>query len=266
MKTFIVDSFTNKMFKGNPAGVCVTKEPVSDLVKQNIASELGFSETAFIQKKNEENYSIEFFTPIKEISLCGHATLASAKILFTQEKLDAVTFHNREGIELKVFKTNNGITMTFPSYQTVKKEIPRPLMEALGIDRPIEVRFNDELKIILIEIKNCVVLELLRPDFVALVNSYKGIDGVLVTAQGDNKGFDFCYRYFWPWAGTNEDPVTGAVQTFLTPYWASKLGRTRLKAYQCSSRTGMMTTELKDGVVKIFGEAVIVLEGNLNVN
>lgn len=266
MKTFIVDSFTNKMFKGNPAGVCIINEPVSDSLKQNIAAELGFSETAFIQKKNEENYSITFFTPLKEISLCGHATLAAAKILFSQEKLDAITFHNREGIELKVFKNNNGITMTFPSYQTVKKEIPRQLLEALGIDRAIEVCFNEELKIILIEIKNCMTLELLRPDFVALVNSYKGIDGVLVTAQDNNNGFDFCYRYFWPWAGTNEDPVTGAVQTFLTPYWSSKLGRTRLKAYQCSARTGIMTTELKDGEVKIFGEAVIVMEGNLKLN
>ena len=116
-------------------------------------------------------------------------------------------------------------------------------------------------KIILIEINSALELANLKPDFTALINSYTGINGVLVTAIADNENYDFHYRYFWPWAGTNEDPVTGGVQTFLTKYWATKLNKTKLKAYQSSLRTGTMSTELLQGKVCILGEAVTVLEG-----
>ena len=116
-------------------------------------------------------------------------------------------------------------------------------------------------KIILLEIETAAALANLKPDFAALVNSYTGINGVLVTAISDNESFDFHYRYFWPWAGTNEDPVTGGVQTFLTKYWASKLNKRILNAYQSSFRTGTMRTELLQDKVCILGEAVITLDG-----
>ena len=117
----------------------------------------------------------------------------------------------------------------------------------------------------MIEIKSTVELANLKPDFTALKNSYTGINGVLVTSVSDSVSFDFHYRYFWPWAGTNEDPVTGGVQTFLTKYWATKLNKTKLNAYQSSLRTGTMSTELLHDKVYILGEAVTILEGELNL-
>jgi PhzF family phenazine biosynthesis protein len=135
------------------------------------------------------------------------------------------------------------------------------MLEALGIKEIINKRYSSRNKIILIEIKSAKDLANLKPDFTALINSYNGINGVLVTAVSDCEEFDFHYRYFWPWAGTNEDPVTGGVQTFLTKYWAIKLNKTKLTAFQSSLRTGTMSTELLQDKVVISGEAVTVLEG-----
>ena len=132
-------------------------------------------------------------------------------------------------------------------------------MELLKLKTKGSVQKN---KIILIEIKSASELANLKPDFVALLNAYSGINGVLVTAISDTEKFDFHYRYFWPWAGTNEDPVTGGVQTFLTKYWATKLQKTTLNAFQSSARTGTMRLEFLEDKIFIFGEAVTVLEGN----
>jgi len=133
--------------------------------------------------------------------------------------------------------------------------------EAYRISEIVNNRYSPNNKIILIEIKSAVELANLKPDFAALINSYTGINGVLITAISDSEKFDFHYRYFWPWAGTNEDPVTGGIQTFLTKYWAIKLNKTKLNAYQSSLRTGTMSTELSQNKVCILGEAVTVLEG-----
>jgi predicted PhzF superfamily epimerase YddE/YHI9 len=151
--------------------------------------------------------------------------------------------------------------MQFPVYDTEEIRVPQSMFHALGIDNAVNTRFSPKNKIILIEIANSTALATLQPDFLSLLNSYFGINGVLVTAQSNNDDFDFHYRYFWPWVGTNEDPVTGGVQTFLTKYWAGKLNKNKLRAFQCSLRTGMMTTELLQDKVVIYGEAVIVFEG-----
>jgi predicted PhzF superfamily epimerase YddE/YHI9 len=155
--------------------------------------------------------------------------------------------------------------MQFPVYETEEIEVPEEVLEALGIEEIINQRYSSQNKIILIEIKSAKDLAGLKPDYTALVNSYNGINGVLVTAVSGSEGFDFHYRYFWPWAGTNEDPVTGGIQTFLTKYWATKLNQTRLTAFQSSLRTGTMTTELLNDKVFIYGEAVTVLEGEFMI-
>jgi predicted PhzF superfamily epimerase YddE/YHI9 len=134
--------------------------------------------------------------------------------------------------------------MQFPVYDTEEIEVPKAMLDALGITTTVNTRFSQKNKIILIEIKDADTLGKLSPDFAALIDSYSGINGVLVTASSSNTDFDFHYRYFWPWAGTNEDPVTGGVQTFLTKYWAGKLNKNKFKAFQSSLRTGMMSTEL----------------------
>jgi predicted PhzF superfamily epimerase YddE/YHI9 len=151
--------------------------------------------------------------------------------------------------------------MQFPVYDTEEIEVPQRILDALGISEIVNKRYSSKNKIIVIEIKSALELANLKPDFTALINSYTGINGVLVTAISDSENFDFHYRYFWPWAGTNEDPVTGGIQTFLTKYWATKLNKTTLNAYQSSLRTGTMSTELLQDKVCIFGEAVTVLEG-----
>ncbi|TMI97879.1 MAG: PhzF family phenazine biosynthesis protein [Bacteroidetes bacterium] len=266
MKTFFVDSFTDQKFKGNPAAVCLTETELSNTTMQNIATEIGFSETAFIKKINGNIYSIRFFTPKKEVPLCGHATLASSKIIFDTTGIDAITFINYEDVELKTRKGDDGkIVMQFPVYDTEEIEVPKAMLDALGITATVNIRFSPKNKIILIEINDADMLAKLSPDFAALVNSYNDINGVLVTARSSNANFDFHYRYFWPWAGSNEDPVTGGIQTFLTKYWAGKLNKNEFKAFQSSLRTGMMSTELFPDKVLIYGEAVTVLEGEFNI-
>lgn len=261
MKTYFVDSFTNEKFKGNPAAVCLPNSELDSKTMQNIATEIGFSETAFIKQISDNVYSIRFFSPKTEIPLCGHATLASSKIVFDTTSCENIKFINRDNVELFIAKEGNKIKMQFPVYDTQEIEVPQEMTDALGISEILDKRYSPVNKIILIEIKSATELANLKPDFAALVNSYTGINGVLVTAVSDTEAFDFHYRYFWPWSGTNEDPVTGGVQTFLTKYWVQKLNKTKLNAYQSSSRTGTMSTELLDDKVFILGEAVTVFKG-----
>lgn len=265
MKTYFVDSFTNQKFKGNPAAVCITDSDLDNATMQNIATEIGFSETAFIRQIADNAYTIRFFTPKKEIPLCGHATLASSKIIFDTTDFQTISFLNCDNIELAIQKAGNEIVMQFPVYETESITVPENLLAALGIEDLLTTRFSPKNRIILIEIADSEKLAGLHPNFPALIQSYEGINGVLVTAQSKDPAFDFQYRYFWPWAGTDEDPVTGAVQTFLTKYWATKLNRRKLKVFQSSARTGRMTTELLEDKVLIYGEAVTVLEGSFKL-
>ena len=265
MKTYFVDAFTNQKFKGNPAAVYIVESELDDKTMQSIATEIGFSETAFITHRSGNTYGIRFFTPKQEIPLCGHATLASSKIIFDTTNIHSISFLNCENVELPIHKKDGKIVMQFPVYDTDEIEAPKSMFDALGISNAVNTRFSSKNKIILIEIEDTKDLAGLQPDFPALLKSYTGINGVLVTAQANNDDFDFHYRYFWPWAGTNEDPVTGGVQTFLTRYWAQKLNKIRLRAFQSSQRTGMMITELQQDSVLIYGEAITVFEGHFKV-
>jgi PhzF family phenazine biosynthesis protein len=264
MKSYFVDAFTSEPFKGNPAGVCFLEQELDKEVMLKIAREFGFSETAFIQKTNKHNtYTIRYFSPKKEIPLCGHATLASAKVIFENTDVNEILFVTSENLELVIKKYNGEIMMEFPVYDTIPATIPQAPLAALGLEKVINTVYSPETKIIVLEISDSQLLAGLTPDFNALLNSYENINGILVTARSADEEYDFHYRYFWPWAGTNEDPVTGGVQTFLAKYWAEKLNKKEMKAFQSSQRTGTMTVELRDNKVMIFGKAVIVLEGNL---
>jgi len=266
MKTYFVDSFTTEKFKGNPAGVCFLVEDLADEMMLSIAKEIGFSETAFVKRlESNDVYSIRFFSPKTEIPLCGHATLAAGKILFETTDLNTIKFITGHLVELKIGKESGQIVMEFPVYHTTDIDVPIEMLHALGIDGFVKASYSANNKIIMIEINDSDRLALLRPDFDALIRSYGGINGVLVTAPSSSPEFDFHYRYFWPWAGTNEDPVTGAVQTFLTKYWANKLKKNKLRVFQSSERTGFMTTEIRDDKVFIYGDAVIVLAGDFFV-
>jgi PhzF family phenazine biosynthesis protein len=264
MRSYIVDSFTTEPFKGNPAGVCFVEQAISDERMLKIAQEFGFSETAFVQATGDDGvYTIRYFSPKKEIPLCGHATLASAKVLFNNTVQDEIHFITVEQLDLLIRRQGDGIVMEFPLYDTVAATAPPAMVAALGLTGIVNTAYNNEKQIFILEIADAAVLAALQPDFEALVNSYTGINGVLVTAAGDGAKYDFHYRYFWPWAGTNEDPVTGGVQTFLAKYWGDKLGKTMLNAFQSSSRTGTMALQLVGDKVLLTGTAVIILQGNL---
>ena len=261
LKIFTADSFTDAAFKGNPAGVCITEDALPEKTMQQIAMEMGLSETAFVTPSNG-HYSIRYFSPQKEIALCGHATLAAAKIINAKNGCEAVTFITGAGVTLHTVIRQNEISMQFPVYDAEPAEAPAPMLQALGIKNVIATKYSPNNKIIMIEIPDAENLSSLQPDFTALLNSHSGINGVLVTAAASGE-YDYEYRYFWPWAGTNEDPVTGGVQTFLAKYWSEKLNKSNMRAFQSSARTGKMNVALKNNSVTISGQAVIMLEGNL---
>lgn len=264
MKTFIVDSFTTVPYKGNPAAVCFPQQGMSEENMQHVATELGLSETAFVQPSNTDSiYYIRYFSPKKEIPLCGHATLAAAKVLFKNTDAPAIHFITADMVDLFIERRADEIVITFPVYEIIPATVEPAMLQALGLVEINHTAYSPKNKIIMLEINDATILARLTPDFKALLNSHNSINGVLVTAASNDEEYDFHYRYFWPWAGTDEDPVTGGVHTFLTKYWANKLGKTKMKAFQSSPRTGKMSVELQDEKVLVIGQAVIVFEGNL---
>tara|TARA_R110002051_G_scaffold275917_2_gene336885 strand:+ start:2376 stop:3194 length:819 start_codon:yes stop_codon:yes gene_type:complete len=268
IETYIVDSFTDKPFKGNPAGVCILTQKLTDKQMQSIAKELGLSETAFICKiDNQDKYSIRYFSPVMEIPLCGHATLASSKVLFEiNPKIDAIHFKNIQNLDLMIKKYGKKIEMEFPVYDTIPQNAPDELLNALGIETIINCEYNKETNILLLEIKSSEQLENLSPDFEKLKQSHNSINGVLITSISQKDDYDFESRYFWPWSGTNEDPVTGGTHTFLAKYWNNRLNKKKMNSYQCSERTGFMEVELiSENKLLIKSEAQIILKGELRI-
>jgi PhzF family phenazine biosynthesis protein len=266
MRTFIVDSFTDTPFKGNPAGVCILDSQLRDERMLHIAQELNLSETAFLSPgESADAFAIRYFSPKMEIPLCGHATLAAAKVIFSTHKLIEVHFINIQSLDLFAKQSNGQIVMEFPIYETRPADAPPALLAALGIEAIKNSVYNEETKILLLEIADPEELANLDPDFATLLRSHNSINGVLVTAPSERDGYDFHSRYFWPWSGTNEDPVTGGSHTFLAKYWASRLGKTKMRSFQSSKRTGFMDVELVDGKTQIKSQAVIVFEGQLTI-
>jgi PhzF family phenazine biosynthesis protein len=264
VKAFVIDAFTDRPLQGNPAAVCFVESLLSDDRMLAIAREFNLSETAFITRLGPRGvFSIRYFSPKQEIALCGHATLAAARAVHAVDGLDEVHFRNIRGLDLAARVTADRISMVFPDYDVESATAPPALLAALGIKVVRNAAYNKETNILLLEIASAPELAGLKPDFAALQRSHASINGVLVTAPSGTDGYDFHSRYFWPWSGTNEDPVTGGTHTFLTRYWAKRLGKTRMRSFQCSPRSGFMDVELKDGHVEITSQAVIVLEGRI---
>lgn len=265
MKTYIVDSFTDKPFKGNPAGVCLTQTPLSERIMQSIAKELGFSETTFVSPAaTAGEHRIRYFSPVMEIPLCGHATLAASKVLFKEHPNQSkIQFRTHSDVKLEIGMKGEQIEMRFPVYKTVPAEAPLKLLDAMGIAEVQNCVFNSETEILMFEIDDIEKLNQLTPNFSEMTAVHSGIHGVLVTAQSTADEYDFHSRFFWPWSGGNEDPVTGGTHTFLAKYWGDKLGKTKMRSFQSSARTGSMDVELVDeDHLLITADAVILLEGN----
>jgi predicted PhzF superfamily epimerase YddE/YHI9 len=192
--------------------------------------------------------------------------MASSRVIFSIENgIDKITFRNIQDIELVITKSsNNDITMLFPIYETEPATYSTKLTTALGIETVNNCEYNKETNILILEIADSEVLRNLKPNFEELYKSIDTINGVLITALSKQENFDFESRYFWPWSGTNEDPVTGGTHTFLTKYWSKRIGKTKMNSFQCSERSGFMEVELIDDKnLTIKSNAKIIFEGNL---
>ena len=254
------DAFTDKLFGGNPAAVCPLTKWLPDEVMQNIAVENNLAETAFFVK-NENGFMLRWFTPEFEIDLCGHATLASAHILYTELGFedDSIHFDTVKAGELVVSRNGDKYTMDFPSRPPIHIEPPVGLIDAMGEKQPLEVLRSRDYFLVYESEDD---IKELSPDFFTL--SKMDTIGVVVTAKGDNA--DFVSRFFAPGAGIPEDPVTGSAHCNLIPYWADKLGKTEMHAYQLSPRLGEIWCELKGDRVLITGNAVTYLSGEIVVS
>lgn len=253
-----VDAFTSEVFGGNPAAVVPLEEWLSDDVMQKIAIENNLSETAFFVPEGD-TYHLRWFTPGGEVDLCGHATLATAFTLFDQlgYSKDTITFTGRSG-ELFVHKTQDGLMMDFPAWEHTKIDTPDIITQAFG-KAPLE--FYDGYDAMAV-FETADEVRDMKPDFHALKQFETR--GVLVTAPGD-QDYDFVSRAFFPRLNIDEDPVTGSAHCILTPYWAKRLDKKTLKAYQASARGGELLCELKDDRIHITGQAVLYMKGQIYV-
>lgn len=251
------DAFTNKLFGGNPAAVVPLKNWLTANEMQKIAAENNLAETAFFVAKNDD-FELRWFTPELEIDLCGHATLATAHIIFSElgYTKNSIHFHTLKAGTLIVTKNNNLYTLDFPSRPATPCPMPNGLLNAIGGTNPIGVLTSRDIMLVYETEAEVIALQ---PDFAALAK----IDllGVIATAKGDNS--DFVSRFFAPSAGINEDPVTGSAHCNLIPYWAQKLGKNKLHAYQISARRGELWCEMKEDRVLMSGEAVTYLKGEI---
>ena len=258
MRYFVVDAFTKEVFKGNPAGVCILDKWIDDTMMQKIAAENNLSDTAFVVKMGAY-YDLRWFTPKAEIDLCGHATLATTYVLsnFFEKDNSLFEFHTASGI-LKVECNEDLYIMDFPIRMPKQINAPNNIFNAIGVE-PKETLLSRDLFVVLEteqQVKN------LKPNFVEMMNLEIGT-GVIVTAKGDN--VDFVSRCFFPKIGINEDPVTGSAHSNLIPYWAEKLNKKNMVAHQLSERGGILYCELSEKSVKISGNAVLYMIGDIEI-
>ncbi|MGH9124353.1 MAG: PhzF family phenazine biosynthesis protein [Acidimicrobiales bacterium] len=258
MQIFQVDAFTAEAFRGNPAAVCLLDDARSDQWLQSVASEMNLAETAFVTAAPDGGFNLRWFTPAVEVDLCGHATLATAHVLWEvgREKAN-LAFHTKSGRLTAERARDGGITLDFPADPVTAIDPPEQLAAALGV-APVAVGRGRSF--LLAELANAATVRRLCPDLAAV----KALDamGVIVTAAGDGDA-DFVSRMFAPAVGIDEDPVTGAAHCCLAPYWAPRLGRDRLLGYQASARGGYVGVALLGDRVALSGRAVTVMRGEL---
>jgi PhzF family phenazine biosynthesis protein len=256
---FQVDAFTGKPFAGNPAGVCVVPETQDAGWMQNVAREMNLSETAFLHKQ-ADGYNLRWFTPAVEVELCGHATLASAHVLWEAGYLgsgEQARFHTLSGL-LTADRQADWIEMNFPAKPEEPAIAPAGLIEALGV--PVKYVSKSQYDY-LVEVDSEETVRNVKPDFNLL--SSVSARGVIVTGLASSKEYDFVSRFFAPQVGINEDPVTGSAHCVLSPFWSKRLGKDELVGYQASARGGVVRVRLSGDRVYLGGQAVTVLRGEL---
>jgi PhzF family phenazine biosynthesis protein len=253
-----VDAFTDKIFSGNPAAVCLLAGPEEESWMANVAMEMNLSETAFLYP-NGDGYHLRWFTPTIEVALCGHATLGSAHVLWSEGHLPddkPARFQTRSGL-LTCERRGDWIEMNFPAKQVTASPAPPQLRTALAVE-PRFVGRNDSDY--LVELGDEETVRSLRPDHSLLRRI--PVRGVIVTAPGRGE-FDFVSRFFAPGSGIDEDPVTGSAHCALAPFWAARLGKNEMTGYQASRRGGIVKVRLEGDRVVLMGQAVTVMRGEL---
>lgn len=262
LKIYQADAFTTRLFGGNPAAVVPLKDQwLSDEVMQAIALENNLSETAFYKSnKDGKGYDLRWFTPAAEVDLCGHATLATAHILYEREgySADEVSFHTRSG-ELIVKKTAEGYAMDFPTDRLIESNDDIPQLEKMGINILSAYAGREDL---IIQLETEEMVRNFQPD-ISIIKKLTDRRGLLVTAKGE--AVDFVSRCFFPLYGIDEDPVTGSAHTTLTPFWAKELGKNNLSARQISARGGELVCQLKGDRTILNGNAVTYMEGVISI-
>jgi len=259
IRLFQVDAFTDKAFAGNPAAVCLLSSPKDETWMLQVAREMNLSETAFLVQQ-DEGFSLRWFTPTTEVDLCGHATLASARVLWESGVLPAgepARFHTRSGL-LTARQSDNLIELDFPALAQTAATAPPALLAALGAAPVYVGRFGGRY---LLQVESEALVRNLKPDFQAL-RALPG-RGVVVTSLSATPDHDFVSRYFAPWVGIDEDPVTGSAHCCLGPFWGARLGKERLTAVQASARGGIVHIRLQGERIVLGGHAVTVLRGEL---
>lgn len=256
----VVDAFTDGPFSGNPAAVCVMEQPADEAWMQHVAAEMNLSETAFLNPI-DGGYRLRWFTPSVEVDLCGHATLASAHVLFEQGRLkedETARFETRSGL-LTVSHGAGLLDMDFPASVVEACAVPQGLLEALGV--PAHAVYRTQFDY-LVDVDSEADVRRVQPDFARLRRL--DIRGVMVTAPAAQPGFDFVSRFFAPGAGIDEDPVTGSAHCALGPFWGARLGKDQMVARQVSRRGGTVRVRLDGDRVKLGGNAVTVWRGELS--
>ncbi len=259
LRYFVVDAFTDRPFAGNPAAVVPLSEWRDDGWLQNVAMEMNLSETAFLVKEGD-GYRLRWLTPKVEVALCGHATLASAHVLWSEGYVppdEEIHFHTKSGL-LKATRKQAWIELDFPVKPPTECSPPPGLLEALGTSAKYvgHNRFD-----VLVEVESENELRRLAPDFTRL--SGLELRGVIVTSRSSTPNYDFVSRFFAPRAGINEDPVTGSAHCCLGPYWQRRLGKSDFTAFQASARGGVIHVRVAGDRTYLGGQAVTVLRGEL---
>lgn len=259
IKIYQVDAFTNKVFGGNPAAVCPLKSWLPDEIMQAIAAENNLPETAFYVPQGND-FHLRWFTPTTEVALCGHATLATAHILFSTFNYmkEEIRFHSLSGL-LRVKKDSDWLSMDFPADELVPAELPAEIRQGLRIASKEVYKGKTDYLVVLESQKQ---VEELQPDCRILAKT-KEARGTIVTAPGQEA--DFISRCFYPQSGIDEDPVTGSAHTTMIPYWAEKLGKSHLVAVQLSSRKGLLRCRYSGNRVEIAGQAVTYMKGEMEI-
>lgn len=255
-----VDAFTSRPFSGNPAAVCLLEQSRDDVWLQNVAREMGMSETAFLQPERD-GYRLRWFTPTMEVDLCGHATLASAHVLYETGTLahgSEARFYTRSGL-LTANEEDGWIKLDFPVNPADAMAAPPALEKALN---GVEMKFvGKSIFDYLIELESADAVRSMKPNLGLL--ELVPARGVIVTARSDDPQYDFVSRFFGPAAGVPEDPVTGSAHCCLAPYWAQKLDKKEMIGYQASARGGVVKVAVRGDRVMLYGQAITVLRGEL---